>query len=151
MKLDTLFVRRFDEDLFWRLYQKGNGGGHFSKFFKALYMRMASRNAGYIGRETILKGPIKLQHGFNGVHISRYATIGKNCTIFQNVTIGSRSCDAPIIGDNCVIGANAVILGNVKIGDNVKIGAGAIVVEDVPNGATVVGPKARIILKEPKI
>ena len=87
MKLDTLFVRRFDEDLFWRLYQKGNGGGIFRNIYKALYMRMASRNAGYIGRETILKGPIKLQHGFNGVHISRYATIGKNCTIFQNVTI----------------------------------------------------------------
>ena len=121
------------------------GGGKI--FFQVLYMRMASRNAGYIGRETILRGPLILPHGFNGIHISRFATIGKNCTIFQNVTIGSKGYDAPVIGDNCLIGANAIILGNVKIGDNVKIGAGAIVVEDVPNGVTVVGPKASIYLK----
>lgn len=36
----------------------------------------------------------------------------------------------------------------VKIGNNVKIGANAVVSEDVPDNATVVLPKSRIIIKE---
>jgi len=151
MKIDSYFVRRFDEELFWKLYKISIGSGLKAIVCKVLCMRMASKNAGYIGRETVLKGPIKFPHGFNGVHILRWATIGKNCTIFQNVTIGSRSMDAPVIGDNCLIGAGAIILGDVKVGDNVKIGAGAIVVEDIPNGATVVGSKARILLRKSEI
>lgn len=147
MKIVSVFVRRFDERLFWRFYQKGNREGRalLSPLYKFLYMRMASKNAGYIGRETILEGPLKLPHGFNGIHISRKARIGKNCTIFQNTTIGQSKDSAPVIGDNCVIGASVLIIGDVKIGNNAKIGAGAIVVEDVPDGATVVGPKAIII------
>lgn len=45
------------------------------------------------------------------------------------------------------IGSGAKIIGNIKIGDNVKIGAGCIVVTDIPNNATVVMSKPRIILK----
>ena len=37
-------------------------------------------------------------------------------------------------------------LGNIKIGNNVKIGAGAIVVTDIPDGVTVISPKAKILL-----
>ena len=51
----------------------------------------------------------------------------------------------PIIGDNVYIGAGAIIIGKVHIGNNVKIGAGAIVVTDVPDNATAVCEKARII------
>ena len=110
-------------------------------------MRMAAKNGGYIGRETLLKSMPNLPHGFNGVHISRFSIIGKNCTIFQNVTIGQGSGGAPVIGDNCLIGANSVIIGKIKIGNNVKVGAGAIVVDSIPDNAIVVGPKARIIEK----
>ena len=46
-----------------------------------------------------------------------------------------------------IIGAGAKIIGKVTIGDNAKIGAGAIVIDDVPAGATAVSPKARIIIK----
>lgn len=45
------------------------------------------------------------------------------------------------------IGAGAKLIGNIKIGDNVKIGANCIVVEDVPDGSTVVMEKPRIIIK----
>lgn len=107
-------------------------------------MRMASKNGGYIGRTTVLKGKLDLPHGFNGIHISRYSTIGANCTIYQNVTIGRGNNGAPIIGDNCLLGANSVIIGNIKVGNNVKIGAGAIVVENIPDGVTIVGQKAII-------
>lgn len=51
------------------------------------------------------------------------------------------------IGDNVMIGAGAKIIGKVKIGSNVKIGANWIVVEDIPDNATVVMHKPRIIIK----
>ena len=69
-------------------------------------------------------------------------------TIYQHVTIAS---DDPqkltIIEDDVVIGAGAVILKNVHIGKGAKIGANAVVVCDVPDGATAVGVPARIIIK----
>lgn len=52
-----------------------------------------------------------------------------------------------MIGDNVLIGANVYIAPGVKIGNNVKIGANALVVEDIPDNATVVMPKPRVILK----
>lgn len=57
------------------------------------------------------------------------AVIGKDCKIFQSVTIGSKwskaNCfgEAPRIGNNVMIGAGAVILGDISIGDNSIIGA----------------------------
>lgn len=109
-------------------------------------MRMAAKNGGYIGRETVLKSMPNMPHGFNGVHISRFSIIGKNCSIYQNVTIGQGTGGAPIIGDNCFIGANSVIIGKITVGNNVKVGAGAIVVDSIPDNAVVVAPKARIII-----
>ena len=93
-------------------------------------------------------------HGFCGIFISTAAVIGKNCTIFQHVTLGSNYLDgpkmgggAPVIGDNCFIGVGAKIIGKVKVGNNVRIGAGAIVVEDVPENCTVVMDKPRVICR----
>jgi len=45
----------------------------------------------------------------------------------------------PTVGDRVTIGSGAKLLGPVTIGDNAKIGANTVVVEDVPDGATVVG------------
>ena len=89
-----------------------------------------------------------------GIVISRGATIGNNCIIYQNVTIGAKSVSEgdfnktqnyPIIGNNVTIYSGAVIAGPVKIGNNVVIGANAVVLNDVPNNATVVGIPARIV------
>ena len=72
--------------------------------------------------------------------------IGKNCTIIHNVTIGMRNEYAfPDIGDNVFVGAGARILGGIRIGNNARIGANAVVLDDVPDGATVVGIPARVI------
>ena len=88
-----------------------------------------------------------LPHHLNGIIISHFAEIGKNCTIYQQVTIAQDENDkAAIIGDNVVIGAGAKIIGNVRIGNNVKIGANAVVVKDVPDNSTAVGVPARIIV-----
>jgi serine O-acetyltransferase len=44
------------------------------------------------------------------------------------------------------IGAGAKLLGGITVGDHVKIGANAVVISDVPDGATAIGIPARIIL-----
>lgn len=92
-------------------------------------------------------------HHFYGIFISEGATIGKGCTIFQHVTIGSntlldsKSAGTPVIGDNVYIGAGAKIIGNVKIGNNVRIGAGCTVVRDVPDNCTVAQSEPILIQK----
>ena len=91
--------------------------------------------------------PPILPHGLNGIIINDKAIIGRNCTIFQQVTIGEWNNVAPIIGDNCLIGAGAKLLGGIKVGKNVKIGANCIVVTDIPDNAMVVMEKPRIIFK----
>ena len=90
----------------------------------------------------------KFPHGIRGIFVTHNAHIGKNVTIFHHVTIGEGKGGAPTIGDNCFIGAGAKIIGNIKIGNNVKIGAGCVVVKDIPDNATVVMNKPRIIIKE---
>lgn len=52
-----------------------------------------------------------------------------------------------VIGDNVLIGAGAKILGHVRIGNNCKIGANCVVIEDLPDNATCVLQKPRIIIK----
>lgn len=91
-----------------------------------------------------------LMHGF-GVVLNGGATIGKNCTMYHGVTVGTiDNKSKPQIGDDVLIGAGAKILGKVRVGNHVKIGAGAIVVNDVPDNCTVVGPKASVVHKELK-
>lgn len=55
----------------------------------------------------------------------------------------------PAIGDNVYIGPGAKIFGNIKIGNNVRIGANCVVFENIPDNATVVLPKPKVIMKEP--
>lgn len=95
--------------------------------------------------------PPILPHGLNGIIVSHNAVIGKNVTVFHQVTIGEGKGGAPIIGDNVLIGAGAKIIGKIKIGDNVRVGAGCVVSQDVPDNCTVVSQKPRIIIKEGKI
>jgi len=88
-----------------------------------------------------------------GITIRSTATIGENCTIRQNVTIGQRrgedlSEPGAKIGNNVSFGAGCIILGPVNIGDNAIIGAGAVVLQDVPAGCIAVGNPARIIKRD---
>jgi serine O-acetyltransferase len=71
-----------------------------------------------------------------------------NAIIFHNVTIGHAKPGPVIIGDRLYAGTGAKILGPLQIGDDVTIGANAVVTFDVPDGATVVSQKARMIHPE---
>jgi len=72
--------------------------------------------------------------------------IGENCSIISSVTIGMRNEWAfPKIGYNVFIGAGARVLGGITVGDNAVVGANAVVIEDVPAGATVVGIPAKVV------
>lgn len=92
----------------------------------------------------------RLPHGLNGIIVSPDAKIGKNCTIFHQVTIGNDYRDihnVPTIGDNVIIYPGAKIVGKVKSGNNVEIGANAVVTKDVPDNSLVVAEKCRIIYR----
>src|SRR6187401_3249135 len=88
-----------------------------------------------------------IDHGM-GVVIGETAEIGDDCTLYHSVTLGGVSLNQgkrhPTLGRNVVVGAGAKILGPLTVGDDAKIGSNAVVVRDVPPGATAVGIPARI-------
>lgn len=141
------YSRGNDLHFFWCLYrwQKKRKDGLWHDILTFMLSRCAHRHGGYIGPDTVIKGGLILPHGLHGVFISRYARIGENCRIYQNVTIGEVNRKAPVIGDNCLIGAGAVIIGDIRIGNDVKIGAGAVVNTDIPDQCTAVSPAVRKI------
>ena len=94
-----------------------------------------------------------IDHGM-GVVIGETALIGDDCTLYHGVTLGGTSWNKgkrhPTLGDGVVVGAGAKILGPITIGRGAKVGSNAVVVKDVPDGATAVGIPARILDDEAK-
>jgi serine O-acetyltransferase len=90
-----------------------------------------------------------IDHGM-GIVIGETAVIGDDCLLYKGVNLGgtslSRNKRHPTLGKNVIVGANACILGAIEIGDGARIGSGSVVVRPVPEGATVVGVPARIIV-----
>jgi serine O-acetyltransferase len=91
-----------------------------------------------------LGGGLLLPHP-NGIVIHPDAEIGPNCLLFHQVTIGEGSGGVPTLEGHVDVGAGAKIIGRLRIGKHAKIGANAVVLTDVPAGATAVGIPARII------
>jgi len=84
-----------------------------------------------------------------GVHINPEAIIGKNCDIAHRVTIGASAMGrkgAPIVGDDVYIGTGATLIGKIKVGSRSKIGANTLVIDNIPEGATVMGVPGRIMV-----
>ncbi len=104
------------------------------EFYRILGMGILTKNIG---------GGFRLPH-LNGIYIHNNATIGENCIVYQQVTIGvnehkNNFMAAPKIGNRVYIGAGAKIIGGIVVGDDVRIGANAVVTKNVPDGMTVIG------------
>jgi len=111
---------------------------HISRFLTAIDIHPGAR----IGRHLFI------DHGFTV--IGETAEIGDNVTIYQCVTLGGTNPANgvggkrhPTLQDNVIVGSGAQILGPITIGPRARVGANAVVTEDVPEGATMVGVKAR--------
>ena len=92
-----------------------------------------------------------IDHGFTV--IGETAEIGDNVTIYQCVTLGGTNPTNgiggkrhPTLKDNVIIGSGAQIIGPIVVGERARVGANAVVTDDVPEGATMVGLKARSTL-----
>jgi serine O-acetyltransferase len=87
-----------------------------------------------------------IDHGV-GVVIGETAVIGDDCIIFHGVTLGGLKFDPvkrhPTVGNKVLIGTGAKVLGPIHVGDGAMIGANAVVIRDVPAGATMIGPIAQ--------
>ena len=114
---------------------------HLSRWLTGIEIHPAA----VIGRRVFI------DHGM-GVVIGETAEIGDDCTLYHGVTLGGTTWKKgkrhPTLGKGVVIGAGAKVLGPIQIGDGAKIGSNAVVVKDVPAGATAVGIPARILDSE---
>ncbi|MGH8583613.1 MAG: serine O-acetyltransferase [Gammaproteobacteria bacterium] len=89
-----------------------------------------------------------IDHGM-GVVIGETSEIGDDCTLYHGVTLGGTSWAKgkrhPTLQDHVVIGAGAKVLGPITIGARARIGSNAVVVKDIPAGATVVGVPGQVV------
>ncbi|MGH7059761.1 MAG: serine O-acetyltransferase [Stellaceae bacterium] len=93
-----------------------------------------------------------IDHGM-GLVIGETAEIGDDCTLYSGVTLGGRlprrgelgQKRHPTLGNGVIVGSGAQILGPFRVGDGARIGAGAVVINEVPDGVTMVGPPARAV------
>jgi len=138
----ALLVHRFSH-WFWTrgFHWTGRLLSHVGRFLTGIEIHPGAA----IGRRFFI------DHGM-GVVIGETAEIGDDCTLYHGVTLGGTSWSKgkrhPTLGNGVVIGAGAKVLGPIVVGDGARIGSNAVVVKDVPPGATAVGIPARIILDE---
>ena len=114
---------------------------HIARFLTAIDIHPGAK----IGRNLFI------DHGFTV--IGETAEIGDNVTIYQCVTLGGTNPTNgvggkrhPTLRDNVIIGSGAQIIGPITVGERARVGANAVVTDDVPEGATMIGLKARSTL-----
>lgn len=92
-----------------------------------------------------------IDHGM-GVVIGETTEIGDDVLLYQGVTLGGTSSKKekrhPTLKRGVVVGAGAKVLGNIVLGNYAKIGAGSVVINDVPEHATVVGIPGRVVMQK---
>jgi serine O-acetyltransferase len=99
--------------------------------------------------QIVIGDPVVVQPGMYLLHgqvvIDGVVEIEPGAVIGPFVTIGLRSGDiaGPTIERDVTIGTGAKLLGGIRVGAGASVGANAVVVDDVPPGATVVGVPAR--------
>lgn len=136
-----------------------------SRWFKVREMEIPSRlvdrinealNGIQITGEADFGPGLEIHHPA-GIVISPLTTAGKNCVILgSGATTGLRdlhndpASQTVELGDNVTIATGAKVLGPIKIGNNVMIGPNVVLMQDIPDGCTViVDGRPRVI--EPRV
>lgn len=128
---------------FWnkKLYLLARLGAHIARFLTGIEIHPGAK----IGERFFI------DHGM-GIVIGETSEIGDDCSIYHGVTLGGTTWQKgkrhPTLENNVVIGAGAKILGPITIGTGARIGCNAVVVKDVPVGATVVGVPGHVVVKQ---
>jgi serine O-acetyltransferase len=153
----------FSPDRLWLLSIALQRRGHWRLAFSIKQVNtLLYHNS--LGQGASVSPDIPLGHYSHGIVVTSNAVIGRRVKIWYNVTLSagrtSRRCECGPSGphsqirieDDVKIGTNAVVIaprGSIlRIGRGARIGAGAVVTHNVPAGATVVAPEARVLLSE---
>lgn len=105
-------------------------------------------NGGMIPGECRIGAGLSIPHGANGIILHPSVELGDEVCIFHQVTIGDRNnLGAPKVGSQVMISTGAKLLGPIHIGTYSKIGANVVVITDIPDFSTVVGPAPVVITK----
>jgi len=138
----AILMHRFNHWLWNKgLFLLARVSAHLVRFFTGIEIHPGAR----IGRRFFI------DHGM-GIVIGETSEIGDDCSIYHGVTLGGTTWQKgkrhPTLENNVVIGAGAKILGPITIGAGARIGCNAVVVKDVPAGATVVGVPGHVVVKK---
>ncbi|MCB2379723.1 NeuD/PglB/VioB family sugar acetyltransferase [Hymenobacter sp. BT635] len=141
----------------------GLGGGRLRQQladkFRALGGQLQSvvASSAQIGQHGVVlgEGLNVMHHTFvaNATRLGEGTLLNAGAAVHHNVTVGSYCEISPgarllggcRLGDMVMVGANATVLPRLTIEAGAKIGAGAVVIHDVPAGATVVGVPGRVV------
>ncbi len=120
----------------------------FSVLYRMLFRKVRNTYGIELPYTAQLGRRVVIEHQ-SAIVIHGYCEIGDDSIIRQGVTLGNRylerPLEAPKLGARVNVGAGAKIFGAVTIGDDANIGANAVVLIDIPAGATAVGIPAKII------
>lgn len=116
-----------------KLYFLARAVSHFSRFLTGIEIHPGA----------VIGARLFIDHG-SGVVIGETAVIGDDVTLFPGVVLGGLSGTKglkrhPTLENGVIIGAGAKVLGAITVGAGAKIGANAVILADVPPGATAVG------------
>ena len=140
--LQAIVLHRFNHWLWHKkLYFAARLMAHFARFISGIEIHPGA----IIGRRFFI------DHGM-GIVIGETSEIGDDVSIYHGVTLGGTTWNKgkrhPTVKNNVVIGAGAKVLGPITIAAGARIGCNAVVVKDIPAGATVVGVPGHIIVKQ---
>lgn len=140
--LHAILFHRMNHWLWNRnLYLLGRIGSHLSRFLTGVEIHPGAK----IGKRFFI------DHGM-GVVIGETSEIADDCSIYHGVTLGGTTWNKgkrhPTLESGVIVGAGAKILGPVTIGTGARVGSNAVVVKDVPAGATVVGVPGHIVSRD---
>jgi len=131
-----------------RLYSRNKLLGLPLKIVSALWRRrVQGKHFAFISSQAQIGPGLLVMHEF-GLYVGP-VSIGANCVLHQNVTIGQRVArgeqGVPTLGDNVWIGPGSTITGDISIGSGVTISAGTVLSKSVPDGCLVAGNPGRVI------